>query len=371
MTHPRARDLGWIVGRQTPGPLNAITDVRGVCVGHTTLYTPEAAAVGDFPQIGLARTGVTAILPHGEDPFKEKVRAAVHTLNGFGKVAGFEQVRELGVLESPIALTSTLNVGLVADALVEYAIRRNPKIGVYTTTVNVVVGEIHDGYLNAAQGRHVQKEHVLAAIENAASGPVPEGNVGGGTGAVCFGWKGGIGTASRVLPEEMGSYTLGALVQANFGHWKDLTILGVPVGQHISPRQPPPFEVQNGGSVMVVLATDAPLDSRQLGRVCRRAAAGLARLGANYAHFSGDFVIAFSTALAIPHQPEHLVEKLPVVVDESRLMEGLFPAVADAVEEAVLNAFCAAKTTIGRQGNTAYALPLEQVTDLLRKYGRV
>lgn len=371
MAHRRARDLGWIVGRLRPGALNAITDVPGVRVGHTTLFTPVEAAASDLPKVGLARTGVTVILPHDGDPYKEKVRAAVHTLNGFGKVLGFEQVRELGVLESPVALTSTLNVGLVADALVQDAIRRNPKIGINAPTVNVVVGEIHDGYLNGAQGRHVHSEHVLAALETAGSGPVPEGNVGGGTGAVCFGWKGGIGTASRLLPVEMGSYVLGALVQANFGHWQDLTILGVPVGLHLSPRQPPPFDVQQGGSVMVVLATNAPLDSRQLGRVSRRAAAGLARLGANYAHFSGDFVVAFSTALTLPHQASRLVENLPVVADESRMMEGLFPAAAEVVEEAVLNALCAAKTTTGRQGNTAHALPLEQVTDLLKKFGRL
>ncbi len=371
MADPRARDLGWIVGRMNPGPLNALTDVPGVRVGHTTLFTPDAVAVGQSSARGPARTGVTVILPHPGDSFKDKVRAAVHTINGFGKAAGFEQVRELGVLESPIALTSTLNVGLVADALVQDAVRRNPKIGVYTSTVNVVVGETHDGYLNAAQGRHVRSEHVFAALEGASGGQVPEGNVGAGTGSVCFGWKGGIGTASRVLPEEQGGFTLGALVQANFGHWMDLTILGVPVGEHLSPRQPPLFDVQNGGSVMVVLATDAPLDSRQLGRVSRRTAAGLARLGANYDHFSGDFVIAFSIALTFPHLPERLVWELPVVVDESRIMEGLFPAAAEVVEEAVLNALCAAKTTIGHHEHIAYALPLDQVSELLRKYGRL
>jgi D-aminopeptidase len=360
----RARDLGWIVGRLQPGPHNAITDVTGVAVGHTTLVAGDGLL---RPGTGPVRTGVTVIRPHPGDLFRQKVRAAVFTINGFGKAAGFEQLRELGVLESPVALTGTLNVGLVADALVQHALERDEAIGVTTATINVVVGETHDGYLNDSRGRHVRREHVYAALEQAHNGPVAEGNVGAGTGSVCFGWKGGIGTASRLLPAAQGGYTLGALVQANFGRWRDLAILGLPVGAYLSPRLPPPHELVSGGSIMVVLATDAPLDSRQLERLARRAAAGIARLGGTYAHSSGDFVLAFSTAVRLPHDPVDLVANLPVVVDEQRVLDGLFPAVADCVEEAVLNALCAAQTMVGRDQHTVYALPVEAVCALLHR----
>jgi D-aminopeptidase len=232
MARPRACDLGISVGQLPPGAQDTITDVSGVRVGHTTLISGEGAL---HPGKGPVRTGVTVVLPHGEGLFRHKVRAAVHTINGFGKVCGFEEVRELGLIEAPIALTNTLNVGLVADALAQYAVRHNPEIGIRTSSVNVVVGETNDGYLNDLQGRHVRAEHVWAAIEAASSGPVPEGVVGAGTGTSCFGWKGGIGTASRVLPEEAGGYTVGALVQSNFGRPRDLTVLGVPVGRHIQP----------------------------------------------------------------------------------------------------------------------------------------
>lgn len=375
MGNERARVLGWIVGGLPPGPLNAITDVPGVRVGQTTLYrggeplTPGGS--GLLPGLGPVRTGVTVILPHEGNIFMEKVRAAVHTINGFGKAVGFEQVRELGVLESPVALTSTLNVGLVADALVQAAIQSMHSIGVFTSTVNVVVGETHDGYLNDAQGRHVHAEHVFAALESAASVPVAEGNVGAGTGTICFGWKGGIGTASRVLPANLGGFTLGALVQANFGSWRELTILGVPIGQHLSPKNPPPHELDTGGSIMVVLATDAPLESRQLERVARRAGVGIARLGGYYGHTSGDFVIAFSTAARISHQPVELVAALPVVLGEQQVLDGMFIAAAEVVEEAVLNALCMAQTISGRDGHTAYALPVGQVSALLQHYGRL
>ncbi len=361
---PRARELGLIVGELPPGPENAITDVAGVLVGHATVVAGEGPL---RPGEGPVRTGVTVIRPHAGNLFREKVRAAVHTINGFGKVCGFEQVRELGRLESPIALTNTLNVGLVADALVEQAIRESPEIGITTDTVTVVVGETNDGYLNDIQGRHVKTEHVRAAIESATTGPVAEGAVGAGTGTTCFGWKGGIGTASRVVPAEAGGFTVGALVQSNFGRARDLTICGVPVGRHLTPPDAPAPRGQERGSIMIVLATDAPLSSRQLTRLCVRAAAGLARTGSHLGHGSGDFVIAFSTAQRFPHVPRSLTEAQTVLVDEGRAMTWLFPAVVESVEEAVLNSLCRAETTTGRDGHVRVALPLDEVVGLLRR----
>ena len=363
---PRVRDTGIIVGRMEPGPHNGITDVAGVRVGHATLISGEGPL---RPGSGPVRTGVTVILPHGESLFRHKVRAAVHTINGFGKVFGFEQVRELGQIESPIALTNTLNVGLVADALISHAIERDPDIGISTAgTVNVVVGETNDGYLNDIQGRHVRADHVQAAIASAAAGPVAEGAVGAGTGTICFGWKGGIGTASRLVPEEAGGYTVGALVQSNFGRAADLQVCGAPVGREIQP--PPrrratqrnlPVPAQKEGSIMIVLATDSPLDARQLGRLCVRVGAGLARTGSQYGHGSGDFVIAFSTAGPVAQARSAAKVLQPMVADEGKAMYWLFPAVVECVEEAVLNSLFRAETMTGRDGHTIEALPVERV----------
>jgi D-aminopeptidase len=338
---------------------NAITDVEGVRVGHTTLISGEGPL---RPGAGPVRTGVTVILPHDGNLFRQKVVAAVHTINGFGKVCGFEEIRELGVIETPIALTNTLNVYLVADALAQAAVRQSPEIGVRTSSVNAVVGETNDGYLNDLQGRHVRHEHVWAAIETAAGGPVAEGAVGAGTGTSCFGWKGGIGTASRVWPE---GYTVGALVQTNFGRPDHLLVGGVPVGRHIRP----PEDVGRpaaGESVMVALATDAPLTSRQLRRLCVRAAAGLARTGSDYGHGSGDFVIAFTTAYRIAHRSRTLTTTRTALADEGRAMNWLLPAVAECVEEAVLNSLFRAETVVGRDGHTRHALPVDTVAALVR-----
>jgi D-aminopeptidase len=390
----RAREVGIIIGELPAGPRNAITDVAGVRVGHTTLISGEGKLQ---PGLGPVRTGVTVIVPHEGNVFRSKVSAAVHTINGFGKVLGFEQVRELGVLESPIALTTTLNVGLVADALVQYAVQQNPGIGITTSSVNVAVGETNDGYLNDLQGRHVRAGHVFAAIESAASGPMAEGAVGAGTGTVCFGWKGGIGAASRVLPMELGGFTLGALVQSNFGSPRDLTIAGAPIGRSLQPpnhsRTSSPNPPQSGGgslgdnprlqldgrqqlsgmtadeqgSIMIVLATDAPLEARQLQRLCRRAGAGLARVGSHYSHGSGDFVLAFSTAYRIEHEPIGLVAGRAAVIDEARVIEGLFRAVVESVEEAVVNSLFCAETIVGRDEHVAYALPVDEVLKLTRR----
>jgi D-aminopeptidase len=310
---------------------------------------------------------VTVVLPHGDSLYHQKVVGAVHTINGFGKACGFEEVRELGVIESPIALTNTLNVGLVADALVQYAVRENPDIGIRTGTINVVVGECSDAYLNDLQGRHVHAEHVWAAIAGAVSGPVHEGAVGGGTGTSCFGWKGGIGTASRVLPPEAGGFTVGALVQSNFGRPRDLTVLGVPIGRHLLPPGEAERVVQEKGSIMIVLATDAPLCARQLRRLCVRAAVGLARTGSHHMHGSGDFVIAFSTAHRIEHAPAAVTATRAVLADERKAMGWFFPAVAECVEEAILNSLFRAETVVGRDGNTRHGLPVGEVVAAVRK----
>jgi D-aminopeptidase len=308
---------------------------------------------------------VTVVLPHGGNLFLHKVRAAAHTINGFGKVCGFEQVRELGVIETPIALTNTLNVGLVADALVQHMVRHNPGIGITTSTANVLVGETHDGYLNDIQGRHVRAEQVWAAIESASTGPVAEGAVGAGTGTSCYGWKGGIGTASRVVPDAAGGYTVGALVQSNFGRPQDLTVCGVPVGRWVRPPEPATRPEADSGSIMVILATDAPLSERQLGRLCVRAAAGLARTGSHYGHGSGDFVIAFSTGWLVEHEPASLTTSHPVLADEGQAMGWLFPAVAESVEEAVLNSLFRAETMVGRDEHVRHALPVQEVAALV------
>jgi D-aminopeptidase len=361
----RIRDFGVEIGELSPGWSNAITDVAGVRVGHTTLMVGEGRLL---PGQGPVRTGVTVILPHGDNLFEQKVPAAVFTINGYGKATGFEQVRELGTLEAPVALTNTLNVGLVLDALVGHAIRENPELGIQTSSVNVVVGETNDGYLNDLQGRHVRQEHVLAAIASASDGMVQQGSLGAGAGTMCFGWKGGIGTASRIVPGTSGDFIVGALVQTNFGRRRDLIIRGIPVGRLL--KDAPVVEsAETGdkGSVMIVLATDAPLESRQLQRLASRANAGLARTGCMLGAESGDFVVVFSTAERILRdQPENIVSRLSIG-NEARVMDGLFRAVIECVEEAVLDSLFCAETVIGRDGHVGIALPVDEVMDWINR----
>ncbi len=329
----------------------------GVRVGHATIVSGSG---GLEPGQGPVRTGVTAILPHEGNLFAEKVPAGLFVLNGFGKSTGLAQLQELGTLETPILLTNTLSAFRAADALVSYMLRQNPEIGIATGTVNPVVGECNDGYLNDIQGRHVGEEHVLAAIEGAGAGPVRQGAVGAGTGVVCFGFKGGIGSASRTVQD----YLVGALVQANFGKRGDLLIAGVPVGQRLleypGEEGPEPEDVPPG-SVMVVLATNAPLDARQLGRLARRGALGLARVGASASNGSGDFVLAFSTENRVRHQSDEPIMEARYLRDDSLVMDRLFLAAVEAVEEAVVNALFTARTVEGRDGHVAHALPVQRI----------
>jgi D-aminopeptidase len=347
---PRARDFGLVVGVLPTGPLNAITDVAGVKVGQVTIIEGKDV-----------RTGVTAILPHGGNIFQDKVPAGISVANGYGKLTGVTQVEELGTLETPIVLTNTLSVPTAADALIDYTLGLpgNERV----ESVNPVVGETNDGWLSDIRGRHVTKAHVLEAVGKASEGPVVEGAVGAGTGTTCFNYNGGIGTASRRLPENRGGFTVGVLVQTNFGGV--LTIRGVPFEK----REPAGSAASAGsgdGSCMIVVATDAPLDARNLKRLAKRALLGIARTGGYYSNGSGDYAIAFSTAAAVrvPHRSPSPTRTVILLRDES--VSPLFQAAAEAAEEAILNSLFKAVRMEGKDGHTAEALPLDRVKELLK-----
>lgn len=353
----RARDYGIQIGILPTGKENAITDVTGVKTGHTTIVKGNNI-----------RTGVTAIIPYEGNIFQQKVPAAIYVGNGFGKLAGITQVNELGNIETPIILTNTLNVSTAMDAVIEYIIslKGNEKV----MSVNAVVGETNDSYLNDIRGRHVTKEDVLAAINNAKSGRVDEGCVGAGTGTVCFNYKGGIGTSSRKLELQQGGYTVGVLVQTNFGG--TLKIDGVPL--HQDPRSfglRQPLHNNIDGSCMIVVATDAPLDHRNLMRIAKRAMLGLARTGGIASNGSGDYVIAFSTAEGnrIPHQSKQPSTVNTVLLNDET--SPLFLAVIEATEEAIINSLFMATTTTGRDGNTVSAIPIEKIIPILKNAGRI
>lgn len=354
-------------GRLPRGPFNAITDVAGVRVGHHTLSEGEGALV---PGRGPVRTGVTAIIPHEGNVFTDKVTAAVHVINGFGKAAGFIQVAECGVLETPVLLTNTLSVGRVSDALVGYMLARNEAIGVTTGTVNAVVGECNDGYLNDIRGRHVTEEHVLRALKDARGGPVQEGAVGAGKGMTAFGWKGGIGSASRVS----GGYTLGALVLSNFGSAADLVVDGWPVGRLLpdpsDAGKTDPAGEEGDGSVVIVIATDAPLDERQLRRIATRSVVGLVRSGSRLSHGSGDYAIAFSTTRRVNHtMPDEPGEAItaPLWPDDGPAFARLLRAAGEATEEAVIRSLFKAHTVVGRDGHVRRQLPVTEVKRIIRR----
>lgn len=350
---PRARELGIQPGRYPPGPLNAITDVPGVRVGHVTLV-----------QGSSIRTGVTAVVPHDGNVFQDKVAGAVFVGNAFGKLAGSTQVQELGTIETPIVLTNTLAVGRAVDAVVGWTLEQPGNADV--RSVNALVGETNDGYLNDIRTRAVTEAHVRAAIENATGGPVAEGAVGAGTGTICYGWKGGIGTASRVVPTSAGEVRLGVLVQTNFGG--DLVIDGVPVWRMLQPRAVlgMPEHARGDGSVMIVVATDAAIGARDLERLAARAVFALARTGSSYSHGSGDYAIAFSTS---PEVRVRYGEDTPRTrrILPSEGLSPLFRAVLEATEEAVYNSLLRAETMTGHQG-TIQALPVEQVKNLLARH---
>lgn len=359
----RLRDLGVRIGNFAPGKHNAITDVEGVKVGHTTVSHGDGALV---PGEGPARTGVTVILPHQGDLWRNKVSAASFVLNGNGGVLGLDWIRESGGLEGPLALTNTHQVGDVATALIRWMIKKNPAIGVDDETYLPVVGECDDSALNDAQGFHVKPEHVHAALDGATGGAVQEGAVGAGTGMSCYDYKGGIGTSSRVLPEDAGGYTVGVLVNCNHGDREQMRIDGAPVGVHLEEDM---ATVHREGSIVIVVATDAPLNPRQLERLCKRAAMGLARTGSVANTSSGDFILAFSNGRMIPRESDEVVLSLPEMSDSS--IDPLYAATADATEEAIINALCMAETTVGRDGNVSHALPLDRVVELLGTYGRI
>ncbi|MDP3546306.1 MAG: P1 family peptidase [Phreatobacter sp.] len=330
----RARDHGLICGQLPPGPLNAITDVAGVRVGHRTLREADVL------------TGFTAVLPHDGDLFRDKVRAGVEVINGFGKSAGLMQVAELGQIETPILIGNTFSVAAGIEALVGRALDANGEIGRGTGTVNALVLECNDGYLSDIRQRRLTVADAEAALDVASSGPVEEGSVGGGTGMSAFGFKGGIGTASRVIDLDSRAYTVGVLVQANFGNAGDLVL---PDGRRPAPPSAEAHPPPERGSVIIVLATDVPLESRQLTRIARRCGAGLARLGAFWGHGSGDIAVAFSTADRIAHHGEGDI--LPLRVLHENRIDLAFRAAAEATQEAVLNAMLAAPETIGRNGH--------------------
>lgn len=401
---PRARDLGIKIGRIKTGRYNAITDVAGVRVGHVTLIEGSGKLV---PGTGPIRTGVTAILPHGGDLFLEKVTGAVLRINGFGEVTNSEQVHEMGFIEGPIMLTNSLNVPRVADAVIDWSLDRNKAMGVETWGISPIVAETNDMYLNDIRGRHVHRDHVFLAIDSAKGGPVEEGAVGGGTGMICYDFKGGIGTASRKLPDKLGGYTVGILVQTNFGWRPQLMIDGVPIGRELEQYKPVRRKMVNqpqgviarsgaikqspsrdlgialqkpltmtkservtdSGSVIVVLATDAPCSTRILTRLAMRVQNGLARTGSHTGNTSGDFVIAFTTSRRKKHFADALTYPAEQIIEQGDLINYMFWAVIEATEEAVLNSLFKADTMIGRDDRVVPGLPIEETVALMNKYG--
>ncbi len=349
----RARDLGVAPGVFRPGPLNGITDVAGVRVGQVTRIEGDSI-----------RTGLTAILPHAENPFLPRVPAALHVGNGFGKFVGATQLRELGELETPIVLTCTLCVWRVADALTEWMLARPGMERV--RSINPVVGETNDGALNAIRSRPVRSADVVAALENASAGPVAEGTVGAGTGTVAFGWKGGIGTSSRVLPASLGGFTVGVLVQTNFGGV--LQVMGAPVGKALGRYAFKDVTSTDGGdgSVIIIVATDAPLSDRNLSRVAARTMMGLGRTGSSASNGSGDYALAFSTAPTV--RRASAAERMQTTELGNEAVSAVFQAVVEATEEAIYNSLFAA-TSVSANGRTAEAIPLDRVREVLARYG--
>ena len=361
----RCRELGIIIGSMQPGAKNAITDVKGVRVGHTTLSFDN--------EKGIARTGVTAIWPGDGDLVREPVPAGSFVLAGFGEITGRTAMDDWGIASTPIVLTSTMSVGIVYHAVQRYLCRHDPQLGRLELVIPLV-GECDDSFLNDARAFHITEDHVYAALDNATDGPVEEGCVGAGTGMQCFEFKGGIGSASRKLDDANGGYTVGVLVETNLGSRGRLTIDGVPVGRHITDLSPegrlPDYwgEGSVGGSCIVVTATDAPLTNHQIAKLAKRSALGLARVGSVGANSSGELMLAFSTAnrVRVGSALTNPIESL-----NDRRIDDIYQAVIEATEEAVVNALFKAHTTIGRDGNTLHALPIDRTLEVMRGYGRI
>jgi len=357
MKRKRLRDLGVTIGHFRPGRFNAITDVEGVAVGHSTIIKGEGHHI---PGKGPVRTGVTAILP-GHDVYHNRVVGGAFVLNGAGELAGITQVMEWGLIETPILLTNSLAVGTCSEAAVKYMTEKHPEIGVTEDVVLPLVGECDDSWLNDIAGRHVRQEHVVEALKNATEGSVQEGNVGGGTGMMTCDFKGGIGTSSRKLPQVLGGYTVGVLVMSNFGNMADLRVDGLPIGRMLSKKYSDLHKrgEQNYGSIIAVLATDAPLLAHQLNRLAKRVSLGIGKLGSYAAHGSGEIILAFSTANRVPRKTDKMVYRMKILIDKR--MDPLYVAAIEATEEAILNALCMAEPMTGLNGHHAPSLPLDNL----------
>ncbi|MFO0597405.1 MAG: P1 family peptidase [Myxococcaceae bacterium] len=354
----RARELDLPLGRFRPGKYNAITDVEGVLVGHSTIIDGPPGPL--VPGKGPVRTGVTAIIPNDGNIFMDRLAGGAFVLNGAGEVSGLTQVVEWGLLETPILLTNTMAVGAVSDALARTMVETHPGIGHEHDVIIPVVGECDDSYLNDISGRHVKEEHVREALEKAKTGVVPEGAVGGGTGMITCDFKAGIGTSSRKLPPVLGGYTLGVLVMSNFGKMHNLRVAGMPVGEVLAEKfRGMPRRTISYGSIIAVVATDAPLLPHQLNRLCKRVSLGIGRVGSYAAHGSGEIVVGFSTANVVPRRTRKMVYKMKLLLDAR--LDPLYEAVMEATEEAILNSMCMANEMAGAHGHVVPALPLDEV----------
>lgn len=358
----RLRDYGIVIGVTETGEQNSITDVSGVSVGHETLIRGTGKLVRGQ---GPVRTGVTIILPHEGNVYEQKVRAAVHVQNGAGELTGSLQIMEWGILETPIALTNTLNIGLVLDAIVDHMLKENKEVGDRDEVFLPVVGECDDSYLNDIRGRHVKLEHVLKAIK-AANRRVTEGSVGAGTGMSALGFKAGVGTASRKLTEDLGQYVLGSLVVANFGTDHDLRVDGLPIGRELQKDENRPI---NDGSIITVIATNAPANSGQLRRLAGRVPLALGRVGSISSNSSGDITIAFSNAERIRAHETSFSQTATELCP--KVLNALFRATVEATEEAILNSIFASETMKGRDDNTSRGLPIDETLDIMKRHGRL
>lgn len=360
----RLRELGISLGRYGPGRYNAITDVPGVLVGHATLIEGSGPLE---PGHGPVRTGVTAILPNRNRVFDERVVGSGFILNGAGEVSGLTQLMEWGLIETPIILTNTLSVGTCVDAVIDWMLAAHPGIGQHQDVVIPVVGECDDSWLNDAAGRHVSASDVHRALSSARGGAVSMGAIGGGTGMVCCDLKGGIGSSSRRLPSEEGGFTLGVLVMSNFGHLDDLQIGGAPIGALLAedPELTHERRVDNDGSIIAIVATNAPLLPHQIHRLCKRVALGIGRAGSWAAHGSGEIVVGFSTANKVPRETKGMTYRMKILLDQR--MNPLYRAAVEATEEAILDSLCMAEAMTGHSGHHAPALPLERLPELLAR----